>query len=243
MSLRNQPYLPLYIQDFLTDEKLIECSAQATGVYIRLMCIMHKSDEYGKILLKQKDKQTDNQIKNFALKLAKQMPYSENIIFDGINELISENVIFIDNDYLVQKRMVADNDLSEKRSMAGKKGGGNPNFVKTNLQTTSQTNTESEIDNEDVNKNETINESIKMYIESFNKIRNTKFKVLPKSARQVFKETLKHYSVDEIITAYKNALKAQNHIDNGFQYLTPEFFTRINKIEMYINFKPKVLGQ
>ena len=43
MALRDQPYLPLYVQDFLTDEKLAECSAMATGVYIRLMCIMHKS--------------------------------------------------------------------------------------------------------------------------------------------------------------------------------------------------------
>jgi hypothetical protein len=66
MALRDQPYIPLYIQDFLTDEKLIECSAQATGVYVRLMCIMHKSEDYGKILLRQKDKQKPKQIENFA---------------------------------------------------------------------------------------------------------------------------------------------------------------------------------
>ena len=71
MALRDQPYLPLYVQDFLTDEKLIECSASATGVYIRVMCIMHKSDPYGMILLKQKDKQTSSTIQNFALKLIK----------------------------------------------------------------------------------------------------------------------------------------------------------------------------
>ncbi len=54
MALRNQPYFPLYVQDFLTDEKLAECSAESTGVYIRLMCILHKSEEYGCILLKTK---------------------------------------------------------------------------------------------------------------------------------------------------------------------------------------------
>ena len=43
MALREQPYLPLYVQDFLTDEKLNECSAESTGVYIRLMCIMDKA--------------------------------------------------------------------------------------------------------------------------------------------------------------------------------------------------------
>ena len=123
MSLRNQPYLPLYVQDFMTDEKLSECSAESTGVYIRIMCLMHKSEEYGKILLKQKDKQKYNQIENFALKLAKHFPYDTEIIKRSLEELISENVIKIDGDYLIQKRMVSDNDLSEKRSKSGKKGG------------------------------------------------------------------------------------------------------------------------
>lgn len=75
MALRDQPYLPLYIQDFLTDEKLAECSAESTGVYIRLMCLFHKSDTYGKILLKQKYKQSDKQILNFASQVAKNLPY------------------------------------------------------------------------------------------------------------------------------------------------------------------------
>ena len=41
MALRDQPYLPLYVLDFLVDEKLAYCSAESTGVYIRLMCILH----------------------------------------------------------------------------------------------------------------------------------------------------------------------------------------------------------
>lgn len=32
MALRDQPYLPLYVQDFLTDEKLRECSYEAEFV-------------------------------------------------------------------------------------------------------------------------------------------------------------------------------------------------------------------
>lgn len=123
MALRDQPYLPLYVQDFLTDEKLIECSASATGVYVRLMCIMHKSDEYGKILLKQKDKQTDSKILNFANKLAKQMPYSVDVIFAGLSELETEGCLQIEEDFLVQKRMVYDNEISLTRSKSGSKGG------------------------------------------------------------------------------------------------------------------------
>ena len=130
MALRDQPYLPLYVQDFLTDEKLIECSASANGVYIRIMCIMHKSEPYGIILLKQKDKQTDNQIQNFALKLLRSLPYDLNTIISGLNELISEGVLQLDEDELRQKRMVKDFAISEVRKEAGKKGGEKTQFAK-----------------------------------------------------------------------------------------------------------------
>lgn len=123
MALRNSPYLPLYVQDFLTDEKLADCSASANGVYIRLMCILHKSEHYGKILLKQKYKQNENMCLNFASMLVRQMPYSMSEIHDGLEELLENKIIEIDGDYLFQKRMVKDGELSEKRSVAGQKGG------------------------------------------------------------------------------------------------------------------------
>lgn len=123
MALRDQPYLPLYVQDFLTDERLMECSASATGIYIRLICVMHKSDEYGTILLKQKDKQTAKQDKNFALKLARYMPYSVDEIAAGISELLAEGVLIMDDNKLIQRRMVRDNALSNKRAKVGQIGG------------------------------------------------------------------------------------------------------------------------
>lgn len=123
MARRNKPYLPLYVQDFLTDEKLIECSAESTGVYIRLMCIMHKSEPYGTILLKQKDKQNASTIKNFACKLLRQMPYSAEIIERSLQELINEKVLTLDGDTLYQKRMVDDGKLSDVKAAAGSAGG------------------------------------------------------------------------------------------------------------------------
>ena len=123
MALRNSPYLPLYVQDFLTDEKLADCSASANGVYIRLMCILHKSEHYGKILLKQKYKQNENMCLNFASMLVRQMPYSMSEIHDGLEELLDNKIIEIEGDYLLQKRMVKDGELSEKRAVAGQKGG------------------------------------------------------------------------------------------------------------------------
>lgn len=123
MALRDQPYLPLYIQDYMTDEKLNECSAEANGVFVRIMMLMHKSETYGKILLNQKHKQTTNQIENFALMFGKHFPYTFDEIMRGLTELINERVVYLEEDFLCQKRMIRDGQLSEIRSNAGKKGG------------------------------------------------------------------------------------------------------------------------
>ncbi|MFA5849969.1 MAG: hypothetical protein WC833_08800 [Bacteroidales bacterium] len=147
MALRDQPYLPLYVQDFLTDEKLAECSAQATGVYIRIMCLMHKSEQYGQILLKQKHKQTDKQILNFASMLVKHLPYDVSIISSSLTELIDEGVLLLEDDCLTQKRMVKDYQTSINRAISGKKGGkkslgkkevSDEDFAQANLQANSE---------------------------------------------------------------------------------------------------------
>ena len=123
MALRNSPYLPLYVKDFMADEKLAECSASANGVYIRLMCILHKSESYGKILLREKYKTNSNVCMNFALMLARHMPYTVEDIYEGLTELLDNEVVYIGGDYLYQSRMVKDGEISEKRAAAGKKGG------------------------------------------------------------------------------------------------------------------------
>jgi len=165
MAIRDQPYLPLYIQDFLTDEKLIECSASTVGVYIKIMCIMHKSEVYGTILLKQKYKQTDNQNKNFALQIAKSVGFDVACVTDAINELIEEKVLITDGAQLIQKRMVKDAEISEKRSTAGKKGGAQTvknNPKKNNFaQAKTQANSENEYVIENESENVIINEDLK----------------------------------------------------------------------------------
>lgn len=123
MALRDQPYIPLYVMDFATDEKLANCSAESTGVYIRLMCILHKMEEYGVIELKAKEKKDESNIRNFAAKLVRQMPYDVACIERSLRELIDEGVVTLEGDRLYQKRMVKDGDISLKRAKAGSKGG------------------------------------------------------------------------------------------------------------------------
>ncbi len=148
MALRNQPYIPLYVNDFMTDEKLIECSAESTGVYIRLMCLMHKSEEYGTFLLKQKYKQNQNICLGFAYNLARFLPYEIEVIERSLKELIDNGVIDLDGDKIVQRRMVRDFEISEIRSKVGKIGGDKTKFAQAKLQAKAKQNTEIEYVNE-----------------------------------------------------------------------------------------------
>ena len=148
MALRNHPYLPLYVQDFASDEKLAECSAESTGVYIRLMCLMHKSDEYGVILLKQNDKQKSSTCLNFATKLARHFPYNIEVIERSLDELIANGVVTVEGDRLIQKRMVKDNHISLSRSAAGKKGGDKTTFAQAKGQAKGQAKHQANSDND-----------------------------------------------------------------------------------------------
>lgn len=122
MNRRKLPYFPLYVQDFLTDEKLSQCSAESTGVYIRLLCLLHKSDPYGTIELTDKDKKNPDPVFNFSKKIGRNMPYDFNVVLEAIKELLENKVISIDGNFLFQKRMLLDAELSEKRAEAGSKG-------------------------------------------------------------------------------------------------------------------------
>lgn len=126
MALRDQPYLPLYVQDFLTDEKLAECSAEANGVYIRIMCLMHKSETYGILELKAKYKQNKSNIFSmYSEMLVRHLPFTSETIEKALKELTENKVIMVDSERIFQKRMVKDGELSTKRAQAGSTGGKN----------------------------------------------------------------------------------------------------------------------
>lgn len=123
MALTDQPYLPLYVDDWMNNSKLKLCSPGAHGLMVSIMCLMHKSETYGIILLKQKYKQTDKQILNFAAQVAKQTSFDLLDVQSYLTELLDEKVLCLDGDQLVCFRMVKDAKTSLERSKSGKKGG------------------------------------------------------------------------------------------------------------------------
>ena len=60
------------------------------------------------------------------------------------------------------------------------------------------------------------------------------FKTINDKIRQKYKARLKDgYTKDDIQNAIENACKAPYHIENGKQYLTPEFFSRSDTLDKY----------
>lgn len=171
MSLRNQPYLPLYIQDIMTDEKLNECSAATHGVYIKgIMCLMHKSKDYGMLLLKQKHKQKKSMELNLAHQLVKHLPYTIEEIQLSLQELIQEEVCFWEGDFFCQKRMIKDNKISLARSKSGKKGGNKTQlFAKAKIKANPENENENDNDNENENDNIDINRDKNIKEQNFRK--------------------------------------------------------------------------
>lgn len=124
MALRDQPYFPLYVQDYLTDEKLNMCSWATQGIYIKILCLLHKQNPYGTILFHQNNKQNLNKIDFFVYYLSKQLPIQKEELHKYLTELITEEVLIMDDEKLYQKRMVRDGEISGERSRAGSLGGG-----------------------------------------------------------------------------------------------------------------------
>ena len=164
MARKDKPYLSLYVQDFMSDEKLRECSAESVGVYIFVMCVLHKSDTYGSMKIKDKYFCLDfaytfayDFASPCASMLVRHLPFSEEVIRNSLVELIKEGVLSIDmeNNILYQKRMVNDGLLSKTRAEAGSKGGKiskrsskDVSKTKANTQANIQANTDIDIDNE-----------------------------------------------------------------------------------------------
>lgn len=89
---------------------------------------------------------------------------------------------------------------------------------------------------EDKEIKEDIDVKIELYIDKFNAIRKSKFKGVDKPFMQNFKKLLESdYTANDSLVALKNAMQDKFHIDNNFKYLTPEFITRLDKIELFLN--------
>lgn len=202
MALRNQPYLPLYVQDYLTDEKLNLCKWSTQGIYIKIMCILHKQNSYGSILFKQNSKQNSSSIQYFASVLVKNLPCQIDEMISALEDLVENEVLIIDEKGLHQKRMVRDGEISEKRSQAAKKGGGNPNLFKQKSKHQFKQNPKQNTEYEYEYENENIIDSI---IKEYNKTEFPKILKLSDKRKSHLMQRIKEYKPDKVIEVIRKA--------------------------------------
>ena len=88
---------------------------------------------------------------------------------------------------------------------------------------------------EQLNNKPNFQEKFDYFIDNFNLITKRKFRGDDK-AKQQFKDRLANgYTWDDFRTAITNLYNDEHHKENNFKYATPEFITRSDKLEMYLN--------
>ena len=259
MARKDKPYLSLYVQDFMSDEKLRECSAESVGVYIFVMCVLHKSDTYGSMKIKDKYFCLDfaytfayDFASPCASMLVRHLPFSEETIRNSLVELIKEGVLSIDtkNNILYQKRMVNDGLLSETRAEAGSKGGKiskrlskDVSKTKANSQANTQANTDIDIDNE-IDNDIDISLSLKDLkdkeiigiIEYLNQEADTNYKSTSVKTKTLIKARMKEgFTVDNFHTVIQKKTAEWKNTEQE-KYLRPETLFG-TKFEGYLNQK------
>jgi hypothetical protein len=78
------------------------------------------------------------------------------------------------------------------------------------------------------------------FLERFNVATKKKHRTLPDKALRQFKARLKDgYTIDDMIMATLNAYDSDHHRKSNHKNLTPEFITRGDKLEMWLNAEKK----
>ena len=144
-------------------------------------------------------------------------------------------------------------EVKQKRSEAGKrsaelralKSAKQTSTNSTSVESVQQTSTNSTVNvNDNVNVN-VINKDIcsttkvepinfDILLNYINEKTNRSFKKVNDAVRKKYNARLKEgYTKKDIQTAIDNAVKSEYHKEKGFKYLTPEFFSRADKIDLF----------
>ena len=136
----------------MSDERLSFCSLGAVGLFFRLICIMHLSEQYGYYLINKNslknlarfsknkavqsfaekgifesskelfDDESDTLLNVLSTQLSKSISQPKNSVRKALNELIDAGILVLTDNGFYQPEMVKMDELSQKKSISGKKG-------------------------------------------------------------------------------------------------------------------------
>lgn len=121
-----------------------------------------------------------------------------------------------------------------ERNRKNAKKGGRPKTQKNPKKPTGISGIPKKPDNDNDNDNDIYNINFNTLVDFINKVGNRNFRGINNSVKKKYNARLKEgYTKKDIFNAIKNAHKEKHHIESNFKYLTPEFFSRADKLDMY----------
>jgi hypothetical protein len=113
------PYLQLYVNDLMNDPALQACSLAAFGLWVKMICIMHKAPRRGFLSL--------NGLPLSSETVSRMVGGAHEEVLRLTQELEDAGVFSRDDNRVIySRRMVSDERKRQKCSEAGRKGGGSP---------------------------------------------------------------------------------------------------------------------
>jgi hypothetical protein len=82
-------------------------------------------------------------------------------------------------------------------------------------------------------------ESLELLVQEFNKIKKSEYKATDKLKPKWLAIKKQGYTIENVLNRSKNAMESDFHKQNNHKHLSVEFFTRTDKLDMWLNAKPK----
>lgn len=161
-------------------------------------------------------------------------PVSDDLIIDLVFEPIKQ---------ALKRDLEKYNRIVERNRANGLKGGRpivKPIETQSDILGTEQNPKQADNDNDNENDTNKINLTVNwdLFLSKFNSITGKKVRVVnEKCKRQVRARLSEGYTKSDIIDAIKKCSTDKYHIETGLKYLTLEFITRADKMEMFTTMK------
>lgn len=199
------PAFQFYPADWRKDPGVQALSFHDRGVWFEILCLMHESEQRGKLLL------GGQPMPDAAL--ARLLGLDKQNLINTLSTLIEYGVASRDTDSgaLVSRRMLRDDELRKIRKEVGKKGG-NPNLVNQN-QTKATTNRLTKLDNQ--NSTPSSSSSNIIFFERRNNIKKEKT-ILTNSPKEKFQKPTLNEVIDYGIQICSSDAEACKSESNAF---------------------------
>jgi len=110
------PFLQLFVDDWLAEERLRICSLAARGLWIDMLCLMHKNTRRGFLGQANGQPMTAEQLSRLTgCSPAEVAHLSQELLTAGVASANEQGMVF-------SRRMVRDEEIRQVRQSAGKKG-------------------------------------------------------------------------------------------------------------------------